>query len=56
MYNIFVNFDSINDDLQIIVIVVNLKFFENNENLTFHEYLLLMIIVLKNELILQTFY
>ena len=56
MYNTFVNFNSMNDNLQIAVIVINFETFQNNENLTFHENLFSMIIVLKNKLMLQTFH
>ena len=56
MYSIFFNFSSMSDGLQAVVIVVNFKTFENNENLTFHEYLLLIVVVLKNRLMLQTFH
>ena len=56
VYSVLVNVSSMSDDLQITVIVVDFKTLKNNENLTFHEYLLLMTITLKDELMLQTFH
>ena len=53
MYSIFFNSSSMSDGLQAAVIVVGLKTLEGNEDLTFHGYLLLIVVVLKDRLMLQ---